>query len=496
MSPLYAQVRLILRNDLRLLWRDFVGNRDFLSITLLVVLLCILHAISIPLFFVLRPHPSLGAETFLWIAFAFIMLAAAMQQAIKVLFERSDFDLLLSSPISPRAILLARIAGMSTAAALSVTLFLFPLLNGAVLAMSPRYVAGYLVWLLLAAAVSSAGVWATLLLVQWLGPRRARTWAQVVAALLATGVFILSQAQSIVGLDGLRWLIHACDHPALSVLARAGRGEPLPLLLLAGISAGFTALTARLLGRMFISGVQEGNAIVPKARPIKDRPHVFVEGALRATFWKDVRLIVRDPLLLAQVLPTTLYFIPAGIGVYKLGGIAMIGPLSIVLSGQLSTAFTLVCASGEECWDLIRMSPTAETRLRVAKLLAGMALPALLSVGLNLVLAVLGHPLIALGGIAISLACAAAASWLQVTRIKPTPRKDVMRRGSGTHNVAGNIIGALVEISGAVGLAMLSTSHWIVGLVALGITALLIVACFVLVNVEEISPREFIADRS
>jgi ABC-2 type transport system permease protein len=498
MSPLAIQTRLVLRNDLRLLWRDLMSTRwkDFLSVSLIVVLFLIANAIVIPIFFAFRRPPPLGAETIAWLFFGSLMLTTAMNHAIKVLFERSDFDLLLSAPISPRAILLARTAAMSAAAALSVALFLLPLLDGALLAVSFGYAAGYLVWLLLSCAVSSAGVWFTLILVRWLGPRRARVWAQVVAALLGAGVYLVIQGQSFIR-DSLRSesisrAMGVLKHPVVAFVARAGRGELLPLLALAAISVVFTALTTRLLARMFIGGVQEGIAIMPGRKRASSRRHGFVEGVARATFWKDVRLIIRDPLLLAQVLPSALYILPAFFGLGRLGGVALLGPVSLVLATQFSLTLTAVAASGEECWDLIRMSPTAELRLRVAKMAAGMALPMIVSALLCFILVPFGHPVLALLGMIFSFGCAAAASWLQVARISPTPRHDIMRRRrSGGQNIMGGIIAAIIMLIGAAGLGFAGSSHWIVATVLLGVTVLLVLACFVFVNLEEVSSREF-----
>jgi ABC-2 type transport system permease protein len=499
MSSVLAQTRLILRHDLRLLWRDIMATRwsDFLTVGLVVVLFIIANAISISLFFIFRRQPPLGAEMIAWLFFAFLMTGAAMNHAIKLLFERSDFDLLLSAPVSPRAILLARTAAMSVGAALSAAILLLPLVNGAALAISPGYAAGYLVWLLLSCAVASAGVWFTLLLVKWLGPRRARTWSQVVAALLSAGIFLAFQGQNFLPLDDrgriVSRLIRVLGQPRPALLARAGRGEILPLFGLAAVAAIFTGLTARLLGRMFIGGVQDGNAIVPQKRRAASHRHVFVAGAIPATFWKDVRLIVRDPLLLAQVLPTALYLLPAVFGISRFGGAALLGSAALVLATQFSLALTAVSASGEECWDLIRMSPTAELRLRLAKMAAGMALPGILTVVLALTLIVLGHPLHALLTLVFSFGCAAAASWLQVAHIKPTPRRDVLRRGGGDRNIMAGIVAALLMLLGGAGLAFAGSSHWIVATALLGATALCVLACFTLVQLEEISAREFTA---
>jgi ABC-2 type transport system permease protein len=504
MNDTFRQTRLILRHDLRLLWRDVMATswRDYLNVGLVVVLFLIANAIAISIFFAFRRAPPLGAETLAWFFFAFLMLGTAMNHAIKLLFERSDFDLLLSAPVSPRAILFARIASISAGAALTVAVLLLPLLNGALLAVSPGYACGYLVWLLLSCAVASAGVWFTLLLVQWLGPQRARTWAQVVAAVLGASIFLLTQAQNFMPLDDrgrfLDAILRFVARPWVAFLPRAGRGEALPLLGLLAVAGLFMTLTTRLLGRIFISGVQEGNAIATPGKKRKPgRQHVFAAGVVRATFWKDVRLIVRDPLLLAQVLPTALYLLPALFGFRHFAEPAvMLGPAALVLAAQFSMSLTAVCAAGEECWDLIRMSPTSEMRLRLAKMAAGMALPMIVSVLLCLALALLGHPLLALLALVFSLGCGAAAAWLQVAHIEPTPRRDILRRRrKAGQSLVANLSVTLLMLSGAGGLVLAASTHWIVATALLVVTTVGIVGCFTLVSLEEIPQRHFTAAR-
>ena len=64
MSSLGAQTRLILRNDLRLLWRDLMASqmKNFLRVGLIVVLFCLANAVAIAVFFAFRRAPPLGAE--------------------------------------------------------------------------------------------------------------------------------------------------------------------------------------------------------------------------------------------------------------------------------------------------------------------------------------------------------------------------------------------------------------------------------------------------
>jgi ABC-2 type transport system permease protein len=425
------------------------------------------------------------------------MLGAAMNHAISVLFERADFDLLLASPVSPRAILLARLAAMTAGAALSVALFLLPLIHGAMLAMSWSFATGYIVWLLLACAVASAGVWFTLLLVKWLGPRRARVWAQVVAALLGASVYLVFQGQNFLPIDQrervVSRLAHFLEQPQVAFVARAAQGEVLPLLALLGLTGVCALLTTRLLARMFVGGVQEAGGIATTRRA-STRRYRFTPNIKVATFWKDVRLIVRDPLLLAQVLPSALYLLPALFGFAQVGGIGLLAPLALMITTQFSISLTAVSASGEECWDLIRMSPTPERDLRRAKLAAGMALPLVIGAAMCVVLAFLGRPGLAALTLIFSPVCAAGCSSLQVARIKPTPRRDVLKRGGGAAgegNLVRGFVCAGIMLIGAAGLGFTATGMWLVGAGLLALMTLASVVCFTSVKTEDVAIRDF-----
>ena len=499
MTPLSlaAQTRLILRNDLRLLWRDLKASRwkDFLNVGLAVVLFLVANAVSIALFFAFRHQPALGTETIAWFFFGFIMLGAAMNHSIRVLFERADFDLLLASPVSPRAILLARLLTMTIGAALSVAIFLLPLLHGAILAVSWHYLAGYAVWLLLSCAVASGGVWFTLLLVKWLGPQRARIWAQVVAAILGAGIYLITQIGQFLHGDAQARFFDAAgrilSQPAFSFVSQAARGAWPSLAILAVVTALFGALTTRLLARMFITGVQEAGGISPGKKRGDTRPYVFVDGVMRATFWKDLRLIVRDPLLLAQILPTALYLLPAFFAFSRWGGVALLAPLTLVIATQFSSMLTTVAAAGEECWDLIRMSPTQEIKLRRAKMGAGMVLPLIFATVLGAVLGGLGRPWLALFTLVLSTATAAACAWLQVTKIKPTPRRDILTRKGGTWDVGRSLTTLGITLTGAGGLGLAASSHWLPAGMSIGLCIVIMTICFFSFELEEVQPREF-----
>lgn len=481
---------IIVRNDLRLLWREWMtGKRQlFSSLTFVIFLFAILQVAALLLFWAVRRDPSLTVMAVFWAFFGFVMLGAAMNEAVAVLFQRADFDLLLASPVSSRAILLARSLTMVVAAGASVALFIVPVLNAAIIARSPRFLAGYLTWLLLASAVASAGTWCTLLLVRWLGARRARTWSQVLAGVLGASVYLLFQGQNLLPREmratAAAKLEHVITHPVFTLPARASRGEGLPLLILIAVTAAMAWATTRVLSRLFVTGVQEAGGVKPATR--QPGRHVFAAGLLRATFRKDLRLIVRDPLLLSKVLPQALYLIPLifAFGQFKGGAFANgLAPYGVLLALVIAPTLTAIATAGDEGWDMIRMSGASTRQLRWAKVAAGMAVPLGLCAVIVLVLAGLGRPGVALFTLLIALVSAGAMSWLEVLTIKPTPRADLLQaatRGKRGFNPLRFFVGAFIFSGGVGGAGMAAQGHWLWAAVGAGVTVVVAGVCFLL----------------
>ncbi len=496
MRSLAAHTWLILRNDLRLLWRDMLTGklRLFSSVGFLVFILIVLHGMSLLVFGMAKQPPPLTAETIAWFFIGFVMFGTAMNHAISVLFERADFDLLLPSPVSPRAILLARWATMTVGAAASSGIFVVPILNGIAIGQSTRYFCGYAVWILGASFVASAGVWATLLLVRWLGARRARTWAQVIAALLGASIYLLFQGQNLLPRE-MRAEVAAkvsrtFDHPTLSFVAQAGRGDLISLLLLLFLAVAFALVTNRVLARLFITGIQEAGGVATSRRPIGR--HAWATGLIRATFWKDLRLIARDPLLLSKVLPTTLYLLPvvfAVKGVAKTGIPGLLAPFAVFATGMMSNQLAIIATAGEEGWDLIRMSGTSTVRLRIAKIAASMALPMTLCLALVLAIAVLGRPGLALLTLIVAVVCTGPMCWVEVAHIRPTPRKDLLQAGGripGGFSALRIITGAVFFLGGATTVVLAANQKWIFASVAGSVVLLTAIACVVLVEPRDV----------
>jgi ABC-2 type transport system permease protein len=442
----------------------------------------------------LKHPPALSTETAIWLLFGFMMLGAAMHNAIAVLFTRADFDLLLSAPISPRAILLARLAGIAVGAALSGAFFLIPVINGWTIGLGVRYAWGYLVWLLLAATMGSISVWLTLLLVRWLGPRRARTWSQVLAACLGASIYIGFQAQNFMPQefrDGFGNVVATVfAHPVPATIPRAAQGEAPALLALVFVAGAFIAITARLLSRMFTTGIQEAGGIKPPTRTVAGH-YRFAAGLGRATFRKDLRLIARDPLLLSKVLPTVFYLVPILFSIGKFGNAGVVGalaPFAVLIAISIASTLVSVAASGEEGWDLIRLSPASTLSLRVAKIAAGSVLPIAACALIAIAIAVLGRPLLGLFSLVMSALCAGSLGWLEVATIKPTTRSDLVQRGGRSGGVSAErlVFGAIFMIAGVGGVVAAAYDSLMLAVIGFVVTVGAALLCFFTVKLKDI----------
>ncbi len=496
MNTTLRQARVLLRNDLRLLWRSLLSGKrtPALRMGLITLVMLVLHAIWTFVAAGLMGPPSIGVEAAVWAFFSFIMLGTAMHQAIALFFERSDLDLLLASPVDLRAVLIARITIIASGAVVGAGILLLPLLNGFALGSNAYYLFGYITWALLALIAACTGIWLTFLLVRWLGPRRARTWAQVFAAVVGAAVYLLFQLQHMMrgspGVASFDSLLAVAANSGFHQVAGAARGEILPLLALAAIALATTGLTARMLARTFLSGWQEASVRPSRATRPRRRQR-FANGIFRATVRKDLRLIVRDPLLLSQTLPSFMYILPAFIGLRHFGGFGVLAPIAVVIAAQFSSLLCDVAANGEEGLDLIRASPARDTQMRLAKLAAGMALPVACAFVLCGVMAFAGRPWVALLTLTTATAIAAGCGWLAVTRISPTPRKDLLtgkrRRLSLGRNIA---VGALI-IAGSGGIALVAQGAlWFIGLPLTGAALLGVVACFTFVSIDPYEETE------
>lgn len=361
-----------------------------------------------------------GLSASVWSFLLFVMLSGGLVRALVVLHEQDDSNLLLSSPVSPRAVLGARLFGNALQSCLVDGFIIIPYINIRIFVadhIQIHFLWGYLVWFALAVIVTCIDGLFSFGLIAWLGLRRARFFSQAVPFLLVFGVTVFAGTLSVsvarLSADQAHMPPEMQDHfialahTPLVWMAKAGAGQPLYLAMIFSAAAAMALITLRLTERAFIEGTQHLAENESSARPgSADGP--FRPGVLRLEVSKNLRLIVRTPMMVVQCLAQSL--MPIGIAcVLGRDDLARaIAFFVIFAAGVLSGMFTIAAGTVEECEDLLRMSPHVTRLFRYGKMLSGALWPLgiALLVGMGLLLD--GQPLLAaavfLGGIPLGVA--------------------------------------------------------------------------------------------
>ena len=137
-------------------------------------------------------HPGellLGLGGALWAFLLFVMLSGGLVRAIVVLHEQDDSDLLLSSPISPRAVLAARLFGNALQSCLVDGFIIVPYLDVLVFGFRQwQFLWGFLVWFVLAVVVTCIDGLFSFGMIHAFGLRKARLLSQAVPFVLIFAV--------------------------------------------------------------------------------------------------------------------------------------------------------------------------------------------------------------------------------------------------------------------------------------------------------------------
>ncbi len=363
-----------------------------------------------------------GLSAALWGFLLFVMLSGGLVRAIVVLHEQDDSNLLLSSPISPRAVLAARLFGNALQSCLVDGFIIVPYLDVLIFGFGEwRFLWGFVVWFALAVVVTCLDGLFSFGMIRWFGLRRARTLSQAVPFILIFAVTFgagslsvsIAKANADHGGNALPPDIQhhfvALAHSPLAPLARAGGGAPLDLGALLLITALLAWATLRLTERAFVSGTQDVAENAAAATSRRRNPP-FRSHPLLLEVIKCIRLVTRTPMMAVQCLAQVLT--PVGIA-FVLGRDDIPTAVSffvIFTAGVLSGMFTIAAGTVEEADDLLRMAPRPPLLFRAGKMIAGCAAPLALVLATALVLLALGHPLEAFAVVTAGLPLGVTAS--------------------------------------------------------------------------------------
>ena len=325
----------LLAHELRLAFRARSKRGNSTLIIVAVVMVVLMLVAGLPLAFALRFVPIRETPGVMMIldlillAIFTLILSQTLAGAISAFFERGDLDLLLSSPLPPRRALTVRALGIAVAPLLWFAGLVSIVVIPAAALGQVRWLTAYPVLIALAMLASAAGMSLAMALFGLIGARRARTVGQILAALIGAGFFLFGQLRNMLPDHGSqffagvsRWADSGVFEPRspLSWPALAVLGHPLPLAVFAGGSALLFAAVVASLGRRFASNA--GAAAGVSAGPVRSAGRQAsvrgFEGGLNAALMrKELRLLLRDPALLSQVLLRVLYILPLGFAMLR-----------------------------------------------------------------------------------------------------------------------------------------------------------------------------------
>lgn len=441
----------LFRHELRLIWAGAMAPRpngrralDAKSVAVWAVMVLGLHGAALMLLGEIPAGTQVGSARSiafmipLLVVGVLFMMATAMKAASEALFERGDFDLLFSSPVSTRSILAVRMAAIVGRVASIYLFFLAPLAHAGLLRGRPWLLAVYPVTLALAALTGALAMLITLGLVRLFGVRVARIAAQVLGPLFGALLFIGAQLVN----TSLRepvlriytavtpWL--GADSP-LGYAARAALGDWSAILLLAAVALVALVASTALLHGVFARGVQQSAGAATRASQSRAGLRLrFGRSQMHIIVAKELISIARDSQLISQVLLQTLYLVPLAAALFAKTGpsLAATTAAMVFLCASLASALTWIVVAAEDAPDLLASSPVDPALVARAKLLA-VLLPVLALAALPILWVGVVHPmrgLIMLLTIGAGIVSAALiATWFA----RPAARGEFRQRARG-----------------------------------------------------------------
>lgn len=398
-----------------------------------------------------------------WVMGWLYSLSLAMEYSLIALFERGDLDLLVSSPVNSKVIFASRLLSVAIEIFLSFCLVVVPASLLAVSIGIPQLLGIYPTLIALSLLSASFAMLLVLWLVRLFGAKRARSVAQILAAVTTT-VFVISfQLPNIINNPTFWENIGKQIQPLFSkgtlfsvdswiwFPARAIFFEPQSVMLVLLISSGLAWLTVESLHRYFIESTQKSLTQKATTRQNIKEKTLFVGGFNRVVLFKEWLIIWRNPYLISRVFLQVFLIIPAILIIQRgeinpaynnLTSYATVASSGI--GGFLAMTLTQICVSGEEASDLLKSAPAHGETLRRLKLLAALIPVWVLLSPLFLILIYQGRawftPLLVFLGSSI---CAAI---LRLWNSRPINIGDLFRR-SGSKAQADLFLGILEVVS-------------------------------------------------
>jgi len=430
----------LVRHEMLLRWRrfhsQFSGRSSAKVLAICVLGVVFMHAISGPSADLFTPLQGDAQTRVLATAILFTILwqlSQSISHFTRLLYSRSDLDLLLASPISHRAVVGAHAFVAALEIIIVVGVFLFPMANMIAYKMGPHWLAIYPASIASALLGSACGLGITAGLFRLFGPYRTRMAAQITSTIIASAMILGGQfAYLATGpTDATKALVQKLpDAPAfanwlIDAPVRGVAGDIFALVLWMALGVIAFALAVLHFGPGFLEGailVKGAGDRQPVMRQKAVRP--FRAGAGAALRRKELKLLGRDPWLFSRALLQLLYIAPVCIVIWMSRDepslSLLVVPVLIMVLSHLAGILAWLTILNEDAVDFMETAPVTQDAILRSKLHA-VALPlGLILLGPALALG-WSEPLNAL--LTVVFAIAACVSTALVNIWHPAPGK-------------------------------------------------------------------------
>jgi ABC-2 type transport system permease protein len=486
----------LLKYELVLMWRNWGIKRLKWLMVLLLIVWAFLHIIGFFSIYGLVKGAENGmvlpavltqlVGALFWILFT-VILSQTLAMSVNVFFTRGDLDLLLSSPINPRTVLMIRSLGIGFGAILLPILLVLPFAHAGLVAGRPSLITIYPSLVSMALFAAGVGVLLTMFLVKLMGARRAKTAAQILGALIGAAAFLVSQIQNLLGSEKraalMAWVKQEAAPGGMfevdSLLwwpARAFLGEILPALAFFVCAIALFLIVVNFTHQRFVTGAQESTSVGEGALFAIRRKNrttstaKFAGGLAWVVLRKEWKLIARDPKVISETLLQVLYMTPMLFAGFSSAGrnFNLLVPGCVMIVAMLVGNLAWLTVAAEDAPELIGTSPIEMDRMRFFKGLAA-ALPPLAMLLPLVIFWLFSSPKQAIV-LAVCASCAAASSAAcHILNPRKADRREMRKRGQA-HPLASVI--EMVSAFGWAGTAYaLIAGPWWVLIISLPIAA-------------------------
>ena len=443
----------LINHEMRLAWRSLdVSGRAF---KIGIALFC--AYIGVGFFFAyslvgetIEPSAYYSIVIFLSAVGLFTFnLSSSMTASQRILYESGDLELLLTSPIPPRHVMLSKLSSIVVSTIVLDAAFIFPLLIPIALLVHPQLLG--IVGLTCAVAIFSTcmGLGLSILIMRISGPRAARKLIQIFAAIMGAALFIISQLAAYMGNGDEKgtdviynWcLAHGIGTEGISSLAgKTAFGDPIAFLITLSGSLVVLGITAWSLQTQFLRSYQSA-AEKPSSSKKSFTPlrRHFSNNLAFVMSRKEALLLLRDPALIFHMFMRMIYLAPMVyllarysdsnlISSTKLPGAAF---LSVFLSGQLMGEIASLAIHGEDAPDLLATSPHSKKLITRWKLMATFAIGLPIMVLIPLLLTTFSIP-VALTALSFTFMSGLLAATIELKLSKPIAKRKFVTRSSGS----------------------------------------------------------------